>query len=153
MLPGSFTQIYIQIVIVVKGRRNQISPEWEEKLHKYITSIIQNKGQKLLAINGMPDHLHMLIGMSPNCILSDLIREIKKSSNTYVNSRQLCKGEFAWQSGYGAFSYAHSSLDNVIGYINRQKEYHAKKSTKQEYLELLKEFEVEFDEQFLFEWS
>ncbi len=106
----------------------------------------------MLAINGMPDHLHFIIGMKPSCCLSDLVREIKKSSNDFINEKKFSKYKFSWQEGYGAFSYSHSALDNVIQYVNNQKEHHRKISFKEEYKEFLEKFEVEFREEYLFEW-
>lgn len=152
MAAGTFSQLYIQLVFAVKGRQSLIAEQWENELYKYITGIIHNKGQKLLAINGMPDHIHILIGMKPNCCLSDLVREVKKSSNTWINEKQFGKKVFQWQEGYGAFSYSHSSLDNVIRYINNQKEHHQTKPFKDEYKSFLSKFKIDFNEEYLFEW-
>ncbi len=151
-MSSTFSQIYIQIVFAVKGRQSLIQQSWEEELYKYITGIIQNKGQKILAINGMPDHVHILIGMKPSCNLSDLVREVKKASNGFINEKKFCPYKFEWQEGYGAFSYSHSALENVFGYIANQKEHHRKKSFREEYVDFLKKFEVEFKEEYLFEW-
>jgi putative transposase len=150
-MSGTFSQIYIQTVFAVKGRESLINSSWEEDLYKYITGIVQNKDQKMLAINGMPDHIHFLIGMKPSCCLSDLIREIKKSSNKFVNDNFI-RINFQWQEGYGAFSYSHSGLDNVIGYINNQKEHHKKRTFKDEYLEFLQKFHVDYKDEYLFDW-
>ncbi len=152
-MPNTFSQIYIQIVFAVKGKNNLIKPEWEERLYKYVTGIVQNKEQKMLSINGMPDHIHFLIGMKPTCCLSDLVREIKKSSNEFIKDNRFTKFPFYWQEGFGAFSYSHSQLDNVIEYIKTQKEHHKKKSFKEEYIELLHKFKIEFDEKYLFVWE
>ncbi len=149
---STYSQIYIQIVFAVKNRQAQIAFSWEEELYKYVTGIVQNKGQKMLAINGMPDHIHILIGMKPSCCLSDLVREIKKSSNSFINEKGFSKYKFEWQEGFGAFSYSHSSLENVIGYINNQKGHHAKRSFKEEYVEFLEKFNIEFKKEYLFEW-
>ncbi len=151
-MSGTFSQIYIQTVFAVQGRESLIQPEWEENLYRYITGIVQNKEQKMLAINGMSDHIHFLIGMKPTCSLSDLIREIKKSSNDYIKENKFTKFMFNWQQGYGAFSYSHSQLDNVIAYIMNQKEHHKKKTFKDEYIDFLKKFNVPFEERYLFEW-
>ena len=151
-MPGTFSQIYIQVVFAVKGRESLIQSSWEEKLYKYITGIVQNKEQKMLAINGMPDHIHFLIGMKPSCGLSDLVREIKKSSNEFIKEQKLCEHKFNWQEGYGAFSYSHSNLNNVIAYIMNQKEHHRKKTFKEEYVELLQKFEIEHKPEYLFDW-
>lgn len=151
-MPGTFSQIYIQVVFAVKGRESLIQSSWEEKLYKYITGIVQNKEQKMLAINGMPDHIHFLIGMKPSCGLSDLVREIKKSSNEFIKEQKLCEHKFNWQEGYGAFSYSHSNLNNVIAYIMNQKEHHRKKTFKEEYVEFSQKFEIEHKPEYLFDW-
>jgi REP element-mobilizing transposase RayT len=151
-MPSTFSQIYIQVVFAVKGRDSLIRPNWEEELYKYITGVVRNKEQKMLAINGMPDHIHFLIGMKPSCCLSDLVREIKKSSNEFIREKRFSKFAFQWQEGYGAFSYSHSALNNVIGYINKQKEHHKVKSFQDEYKDFLKKFQIEFKDEYLFEW-
>ena len=152
MSTGVFFQIYIHVIFAVKDRYSLIKSTWEEELYKYITGIVTNKNQKMLAINGTLDHIHFLIGMRPSCCLSDLVREVKKSSNAFIKDKRFCKSLFEWQEGYGAFSYSHSALNNVIRYINNQKEHHTKKSFKEEYIEFLKKFEVEYDEKYLFKW-
>jgi REP element-mobilizing transposase RayT len=149
---STYSQIYIQVVMAVKGRSSLVSLSWEEELYKYITGIITNKGQKLISLNGMPDHIHMLIGMKPSCCLSDLVREIKKASNAFINEKRFTKSKFEWQEGYGAFSYSHSALDQVIAYIQNQKEHHRIKSFREEYIDFLKKFEVEYDPKYLFDW-
>lgn len=151
-MSNTFSQIYIQVVFAVKVRECQIQHSWEKQLYKYITAIVQNNNQKMIAINGMPDHIHFLIGMKPTCCLSDLVREIKKSSNEYIKVNKLTPFKFQWQDGFGAFSYSHSSLDNVVQYIMNQKEHHVKKTFKQEYEEFLTKFNVEFKSEYLFEW-
>ena len=152
-MADTFTRIYIQIIFAVKGRDNLISSSWENELFKYITGIIQNKGQKILMINGIPDHIHFLIGMKPTCCLSDLVREIKKSSDTFIKDKRFTKFNFQWQEGFGAFSYSHSILGNVIGYINNQKEHHKKKTFREEYESLLNEFYVDYKPEYLFDWN
>ena len=149
---STYSQIYIQTIFAVKGRDSLIQPEWEEKLYKYITGIVQNKKQKMLAVNGIPDHIHFLIGMKPSCCLSDLVREIKKSSNEFVNENKLSKFNFSWQEGFGAFSYSHSQLNDVIAYIMKQKEHYKKRTFKDEYMDFLNHFKVEYEERYLFEW-
>lgn len=151
-MAGTFSQIYIQVVFAVKGRKSFIHPQWEEELYKYISGIVNNKEQKMLAINGMPDHIHIFIGMRPSCCLSDLVREIKKSSNEFIKERKFASAGFEWQGGYGAFSYSHSALDNVIKYVMNQKEHHKKRAFKDEYEELLRRFDIPFKEEYLFEW-
>lgn len=149
---STYSQIYIQIVFVVKKRNNLIQKSWEEELYKYITGIITNKGQKLLAINGMPDHIHIFIGMKPSCRLSDLVREIKKSTNSFIKEKRFTNYKFEWQEGYAAFSYSYSSLDNVIHYINNQKNHHKKTTFKSEYLDFLKQFKVEYEDKYLYKF-
>lgn len=151
-MSGTFSQIYIQVVFAVRGRESLIHPSWEEELYKYISGIVKNKEQKMIAINGMPDHIHFLIGMRPSCCLSDLVREIKKSSNDFIKEKKLSKYKFNWQEGYGAFSYSQSGLGNVIAYIRDQKEHHKKTTFKDEYVELLTKFEIEHKPEYLFEW-
>ena len=142
----------IQIIFAVKGRQSLINPSWEERLFQYVTQIVQNKGQKILAINGMPDHIHLLIGMKPDCRISDLVREIKKSSNSFINQNKLVKGKFSWQSGYGVFSYGSSQKDKIVRYIMNQKEHHRKMVFRDEYRSFLEKFEIDFQEKYLFEW-
>lgn len=151
-MAGTFSQIYIQVVFAVKGRESLIHSSWETELYKYITGIVTNKEQKLLAINGVPDHIHLLIGMRPSCCLSDLVREIKKASNDFVNQKKFVRGKFHWQEGYGAFSYSHSALDNVIAYIQNQKEHHRKRTFRDEYKEFLTNYQIEHKDEYLFNW-
>jgi len=151
-MAGTFSQIYIQIVFAVEHRDSLISNEWEEELYKYITGIVQNKGQKMLAINGMPDHIHIFIGMKPSCCLSDLVREVKKSSNDFINEKKFSAHKFNWQEGYGAFSYSHSAIDNVVKYVINQKEHHKKQTFKEEYMDFLNKFQIEYKDEYLFKW-
>lgn len=151
-MAGTISQIYIQVVFAVKNRDCLILSSWEEELYKYISGIIRNKEQKLLAINGMPDHIHFLIGMKPSCCLSDLVREIKKSSNEFINEKKFSKFKFQWQEGYGAFSYSHSALNNVILYINNQKQHHKTQTFREEYKDFLTKFQIEHKDEYLFEW-
>jgi REP element-mobilizing transposase RayT len=151
-MAGTFSQIYIQVVFAVQNRECIIHSSWEEELYRYISGIIRNKEQKMLAINGMPDHIHFFIGMKPSCCLSDLVREIKKSSTEFIKEKKLSKFKFNWQEGYGAFSYSHSQIDSVVKYIINQKEHHKKQTFREEYMDFLKKFEIEFKEDYLFKW-
>ena len=150
---STYSQIYIQVVFAVQNRNALINPEWEERLYKYITGIVQKKEQKMLAINGIPNHIHFLIGMKPSCCLSDLVREIKKSSGEFIKGEAFSKFKFNWQEGFGSFSYSHSQLDDVIEYIMNQKEHHRKITFRDEYLDFLKKFNVQYDEKYLFKWD
>lgn len=151
-MSDTFSQIYIQIVFAVKNRDAQVNASWEDQLYKYITGIVTNKGQKLIAINGMPDHIHIFVGLKPNCNLSDLVREIKKSSNTFINNQKFSNYKFSWQEGFGAFSYGHSQIDDVYKYVMNQKEHHKLKSFKEEYIEVLEKFNVDYKTEYVFKW-
>lgn len=151
-MTGTFSQIYIQIVFAVKGRENLIGNGWKTELHKYIAGIIKGKEQKPIIVNGMADHIHAFVGLRPAMAISDLARDIKNNSSKFINGKGLVKGKFSWQEGYGAFSYSHSQIGNVYDYILNQEEHHKKKTFKEEYLDFLKKFEIEFDEKYLFEW-
>ena len=122
----SYSNLYIQIVFAVKGRNNFIQFEWEENLYKYITAVVQNDRHKMLAINGMPDHIHFFIGWNPSISISDLVKDVKRASNNWINEQHLVKGKFEWQGGYGAFSYGRSQVDQVCKYIINQKQHHEK---------------------------
>lgn len=148
---NTYSQLYVQIVFGVKYREALIDPKWEKRLFQYMTNIIQNKGQKMLAINGTMDHIHIFINCKPTCNLSDLVREVKKSSTVFINENYLTQKKFNWQSGFGVFSYNYSQIDQVIKYVHRQKEHHKKKSFKTEYLNLLKEMNIDFQEQYAFD--
>tara|TARA_R110002049_G_scaffold224203_1_gene395914 strand:+ start:765 stop:1229 length:465 start_codon:yes stop_codon:yes gene_type:complete len=152
MAAGTFSQINIQLVFAVKGRSSLIDVSWEADLYKFITGLVQNKGQKLLAINGMPDHIHILIGMKPTCKLSDLVREIKKSTNTFIQENRFSNFKFEWQEGYGVFSYSNREVGSIISYINNQKQHHRTLGFREEYISFLKNHEIEFKEEFLFKW-
>ena len=151
-MANTYTQIYIQVVFSVQGRSNLIKKDNKKELHKYITGIVRNKKQKLIAINSMPDHIHIFIGMKPSIALSDLARDIKNNTSTFINEKKWVRGTFSWQEGFGAFSYGHSQIDAVVKYIQNQEEHYAKKTFKDEYLELLKKFNVQFDTKYLFNW-
>ncbi|MBL7839574.1 MAG: IS200/IS605 family transposase [Cyclobacteriaceae bacterium] len=151
-MAGTFSQIYIQIVLAVKGRENLISKSWKDDLHKYISGIIKGKEQKPIIVNGMSDHLHVFVGLNPSMRVSDLVRDIKNNSSNFINDQKLVAGRFSWQEGYGAFSYSRADVRNVYNYILNQEEHHRKKTFKEEYEGLLKEFSVEFNKKYLFEW-
>jgi len=150
-MANTYTQIYIQVVFAVQGRQNLIRRERKEELHKYITGIITRHDQKLLAIHAMPDHVHILIGLKPSMALSELVGEIKTGSTNHINKNRWVAGKFSWQEGFGAFSYGHSQLDDVIPYIQKQEEHHKRRSFQEEYLEFLTRFNVPFEERYLFE--
>lgn len=151
-MAGTFSQIYIQVIFAVKGRENLLQKPWREDAFKYMAGIVKNKGHKPIIVNGISDHVHLFIGLKPAMALSDLVRDIKNNTSNFINEKQYIKGKFSWQEGYGAFSYAHSQMNQVYQYILNQEEHHKNQTFKEEYLSLLKEFEIEHDEKYLFEW-
>ena len=150
-MANTYTQIHIQAIFAVRNRDCVISPVWQHELYKYITGIVQNNKHKLLAINGMPDHLHLMIGLRPAQSISELLQDIKRSSAMWINQKRFLKTRFSWQEGYGAFSYSKKELPNVIRYIMNQQQHHQKETFIKEYTSLLDEFEVDFDERYVFE--
>lgn len=152
-MANTYSQIYIQIVFAVAGRENLIKTGWKDELYKYTTGVVKNHGQKLITIGGVENHVHILLGIKPNITLSDLVREIKANSSRFINEKGFVRGKFAWQEGFGAFSYSHSQLGDVIRYIQNQEEHHKETSFKSEYLKFLKKHEVDFDERYLFDFE
>jgi putative transposase len=151
-MANTYTQLDIQLVFAVKGRQSLIQKSWKDELYKYITGIVQNHKHKMLRINGMPDHLHIFIGYHPTQLIPDLVENIKTSSNSFIKEKRFIPFAFNWQSGYGAFSYGRSQRDAVIRYIDQQEKHHRKKTFREEYLEMLNKFEVEYKEEYLFDF-
>jgi REP element-mobilizing transposase RayT len=151
-MANTFSQIYIHLVFAVKGRENVINTKWKDELYKYICGIVNNNQQKVYAINGMPDHIHILVSIKPSCLLSDLMRDIKASSSKWINTKSFVMGKFQWQEGFGSFSVSQSQLDKVIAYIDNQETHHKKQSFKQEYFDFLKSYKIEYDEKYVFDW-
>ncbi|MBK7885310.1 MAG: IS200/IS605 family transposase [Chitinophagaceae bacterium] len=151
-MPGTFSQIYVQYVFAVKGRENCILPSFQTELYKYISGIITNKEQKSLAVNGMSDHVHVLVGLKPSMRIADLVRDIKNNSTNFINENKFLRNKFSWQEGYGVFSYSQSGFGKVIEYIKNQKEHHKKRTFKQEYMAFLKKFDISFEDKYLFEF-
>lgn len=149
-MPNTYSQIHIQTIFAVKTRTGLIQSEWKDDLYKYIVGIIQHYNHKLLAINGMPDHLHVFFGMRPNQSLSDLMQDIKGSSSRWINDQKFVKGRFEWQEGYGAFSYSKSQAPSVIAYVQNQELQHRKKSFLEEYREFLTKFGIDYDDRYIF---
>lgn len=152
MKPGVFTQLYTHLVFAVKYRERLLKENQRPELFKYISGIVTNHKHKSIIINGMSDHVHILVGLNPDESISDLVREIKRSSSLFINERKWFVGKFGWQEGYGAFSYSRSQLDSIYNYILNQHVHHKKRTFREEYLELLKKFEIEYDEGYLFEF-
>jgi putative transposase len=151
-MANTFSQIYIQTVFAVSNRLSLIRPGFKEDLYRYVTGIVTNQGQKLIAINGVADHVHLLIGLRPAMALADLVREIKADSTNFINENKWVHGRFSWQEGYGAFSYGHSQLNTVIRYIQNQEPHHSRRSFRTEYLTLLRKFDIAFKEKYIFEF-
>lgn len=149
-MANTYTQIHIQTVFCVQNRESLIRPDWKNDLYKYITGIVQGNKHKLLIVNGMPDHIHLLIGLRTTQSLADLMKQIKEDSSKWINQHKFCGGKFSWQSGYGAFSYSKSELPRLIRYIENQQIHHQSKSFLEEYQELLEEFGIEYENQYLF---
>ena len=150
-MANTYSQLYVQIVFAVKGRQNLVSKNNKDEIYKYITGIITNHKQKLIVINGMPDHIHILVGIKPDISLSDLVRDIKSNSSKFINEQKWINGKFEWQTGFGAFSYGHSQLTTVIKYIENQEEHHKTKTFKEEYIAFLKLFNIDFKNEFIFD--
>ena len=148
-MANTYTQIHIQTIFTVQNRQSLIKNEWKDELYKYITGIIKNHEHKVLQINGMPDHIHILFGMRPTQSLSDLMKQVKQDSSKWINNKGFVDGKFSWQAGFGAFSYSKSDIQNVINYIKNQEQHHKTVTFKEEYLRLLKEFNIEFDERYI----
>lgn len=151
-MANTYTKLYIHVVFAVKGRANLISEKIRERVEKYISGIVNEKKQKLYAIYCMPDHLHLFLSLKPDIALSELVKVVKQETNHFINEHQLINGKFSWQEGFGAFSYAESQIDVVVKYILNQPEHHRKKTFKDEYIDFLKKFNVEYDEKYLFDW-
>ena len=150
-MANTYTQVFIHIVFAVQGRKKLIYKNNREELHKYITGIVTKRKQKLLSIFAMPDHVHMLVGLDPNISISNLVRDVKAGSSKFITDSNWV-GKFNWQLGFGAFSYSKSQVDTVVKYINNQEAHHKKQTFKEEYVELLDKFEIEYDDKYLFDW-
>ena len=151
-MANTYSKAHFHLVFAPKNREALIKKEWKSDLEKYITGIVQNKKHKMLAINCMPDHVHIFIGYNLNELIPDLVRDIKVASNDWIKNNNLSKFKFEWQSGYGAFTYSRSQVDSVIKYILNQEEHHKKRTFREEYLDMLAKNEMEFKDEYLFEF-
>lgn len=149
-MPNTYTQLHIQLVFAVKYRAALIEKEWKNDLQKYITGIIQHNDHKMLQINCVPDHIHIFFGLRPDQSISAMVQNVKTESSKWIKAQKFCKGSFAWQNGFGAFSYSKSHVPNVIRYIQNQEIHHKNETFLDEYRRMLKLFEVEYDEQYIF---
>ena len=152
-MAGTFSQIYIQIVFAIKGRGNFLQDPWRNEVFKYISGIVNGKNQKSIIVNGIKNHVHIFVGLKPSMAISDLVRDIKNNSSNFINEKKWVSGKFSWQEGFGSFSYSHSQIEQVYNYILNQEIHHKQKTFREEYLEFLKKFEIEYDERYLFDWE
>lgn len=152
MKPNSYTQIYLQFVFAVKYRESIIQPRYQEEVFPFIAGLVDSMGHKSYSVNGMPDHVHLFMSFNPKVSPSETIKEIKRATTNFINDKKWFPGKFQWQEGYGCFSYSKSHIDNVVKYIINQKEHHCKVSFRDEYLDFLKKFDVDYDEKYLFEF-
>ena len=152
IMANTYTQSYFHLVFAVKHRQALIKKAWKDELEMYITGIVQNYNHKLLAIGSMPDHIHIFIGYNLNQLIPELVEKIKTSSNGWIKEKNLSKYKFDWQKGYGAFTHSRSQLDTVVKYILNQEIHHQKKSFREEYIEMLKKNEIDYKEEYVFEF-
>lgn len=152
MTPGTYTQIYLQFVFAVKSRIGLIQPKYQIEVYSFIAGLINSMGHKSYAVNGMPDHVHVFMSFNPKHSPAETIKEIKRASSNFINEKQWFPGKFQWQAGYGCFSYSKSQIDSVVKYIMNQREHHRKVTFREEYLEFLDKFAVDFDKRYLFEF-
>lgn len=148
-MANTFTQIYLHLVFAVQNRISLIQPDWKDELYKYITGIVQNNGHKLIAINGMHNHLHIATGYKPHQLVPELLKDVKGYSSKWINERKFIRGKFNWQEGYGAFSFSHSQIDKVVRYLDHQTQHHKKQTFREEYIQLLKKYNIPFDEKYI----
>jgi REP element-mobilizing transposase RayT len=149
-MPNTYTQLHIQLVFAVKYREALIHKEWKGDLHKYITGIFQNNDHKMLQINSMLDHIHIFVGMRPHQAISEIVQNVKTESSKWIKAQKFCKSAFNWQEGFGAFSYSKSHVPNVIRYIQNQEVHHRKEAFLDEYRKMLRLFDIEYDERYIF---
>jgi putative transposase len=150
-MANTYSQIYIHVTFSVKGHKHLLSKDWRTEVFKYIAGITSNKKQILMQINGVEDHIHILLGIKPTVLLSDVVRDIKANSSRFINERGWLKNKFLWQEGFGAFSVGHSQVNMVVNYIKNQEAHHQTKNFKEEYLQLLKENEIDYKEEYVFD--
>lgn len=149
-MANTYSRLYVHIIFAVKGRANLISEKWREDLYKYISGIITNKNQKLMIINGMPDHILILLGFNPDSVISDIVRDIKSNSSRWINDNRFVQGKFEWQNGFGAFSVGYSNIRMVADYIQNQQQHHRNKSFRDEFIKMLDKYHISYKPEYLF---
>jgi putative transposase len=152
MKPGTFTQQYVHLIFAIKNREAALDKNIRNRVFEYISGIITGMKHKSIIVNGVSDHVHILIGLNPSISISDTVHDIKRSSSLFINKEKLCKGKFAWQEGYGGFTYSRSQLGMVYSYIQNQEKHHEKSTFKAEYIQFLRNYEIDFDEKLLFDF-
>jgi len=152
MKPGTFTQMYVQLVIAVRNRDAVLTKDIRKRVFEYMSGIITNLKHKSIIINGTSNHVHILLGLNPSISVSDTVHDIKRSSSLFINNEKLCSGRFSWQEGYGGFTYSRSQIADVYYYIENQESHHKKRTFLEEYIDILTKNEIEFDQQFLFDF-
>jgi putative transposase len=150
-MANTYHQIYLQTVFAVKYRNAVIDKSWKERLFAVIGNLINETTCKTIIVNGVEDHVHCFLGLKPVVSVSELMKTVKAKSSKYINDQKLTPEHFEWQDGYGVFSYSQSAVDNVYKYIQNQEEHHKKQTFRNEYLEFLKKFKVDYDEQYIFQ--
>jgi putative transposase len=152
-MANTYSQIFIHLIFAVKNRQSLIRNEWKDRLYQYIAGIIKSQKQKLYIINGMPDHLHILVSIQPDIRVSDLVRDVKTATSKWINENKLSRYKFNWQEGFGSFSCSKSSLESVISYIKNQEEHHKKTTFREEYIKFLEKYGVDYKPEYIFEKS
>lgn len=150
-MANTYHQIYLQVVFAVKYRAAVLDKFWRHQVFAVIGNLINEANCKTIIVNGVEDHVHCFLSLKPAVSVSELMKAVKAKSSKYINEHQLTKNRFEWQVGYGVFSYSKSHIDNVYHYIKNQEEHHKKQIFKDEYLGLLKEFGIGYDERYIFE--
>jgi putative transposase len=151
-MANTYTKLYVHVVFSVQNRLCLLAPRWRDEVFQYVSGIVRNRREKLLAINGTGDHVHIALGITPTIPISDLVRDIKAGSSAFINDKKWIQGRFQWQEGFGAFSFGAAELDGVVKYITNQEAHHRKRSFREEYVQILGEFNVAYEEKYLFTW-
>ena len=151
-MADTYVQAYFHIVFAIKNRQALIQKRWKDELEKYVSTIVQNHGHKLIAIGSMPDHIHIFLGYKLTQTIPKLVEEIKTSSNAWIKEKELSRFKFDWQKGYGAFTHSHSQIDTVAKYVLNQEAHHKKKSFRREYIEMLNNLQIEYNDKYVFEF-
>ena len=152
MKPGTFTQMYIQLVFAVHNRENMLLKSIRPKVFEYMSGIIRDLKHKSIIVNGVADHVHILLGLNPAISISDSVHDIKRGSSLFINQNRLVCGRFSWQEGYGGFTYSKSQIHDVYDYIMNQESHHAQKTFREEYLKFLENYEIYYDPKYLFDF-